>query len=249
VKSSTHLLLTLLLVHASTGCSLHDCDDDSGETGSAISTVNCAGTIAVQALEVDPPVYADPGEQYIPADGSRAATITIRADAGAVGARVELVSEPPDRLTLDGLAEGSVRLHARAGEAVATVRVTSSAPGTYTLIASSDDRTASTRVKVAGPPTFVPAGPGVTVMPGQTRDIEVAAAGRLRECWAEKVPEGLALTLADQDLALAPPKSAAATTWTITMVAAPTLAKYTTATLRCRDRYAQEASLVVTVDE
>lgn len=248
MKLLTCMLLTILLVYASTGCSVGDCDDDSGETGSSFNTVNCAGPVEVGSLKVDPPVYADPGERYLPADGSRAATITIRAEKGAAGARIRVVSEPPDQLTFDGVEGGSVLLHARAGEAVATVRLTSGTPGTYTLIASAEDVTASTTVKVAGPPTFVPSGPGVTVRPGQTRDIEVSTAGRLRECWAEKVPEGLGVSLAEQDLAKAPPKSSEETTWTVTMAAAPTLVGDSTVTLRCRDRYAQEASLAVTID-
>lgn len=190
----------------------------------------------------------DKAANYIPADDSVTAVLTISSDkAAAIGARIRVDAEPAEGVTLEGLAGGAVTLAAATSGAAAEVRVRASKAGRVTIQARSASALNSVTLAVAGPPGFVPK--AQSLQPGELRNVAVISAGELRECWASTSLVGLTVVLDGKDITKAPAAAAGdGKEWVLTVIADPMVAEDGLGTITCRDIFLQEATLPISVD-
>lgn len=181
-------------------------------------------------------------EQFLPASGAASALITITANPDARGAAVELTASSG---TFEGVTNGTVNL---AGDgtrdATATVLFTPTKAETAVLSAHAKAVTSSPlAIRVAGPPTLVPAGAELAVDTSLT--VTVFTDGKVASCQATPAT-GITVKSGDADLmARAAANDSNGDNRVDFTVHAVTAGASTT--VACRDRYGQEASAVYAV--
>jgi hypothetical protein len=196
--------------------------------------------VAVLAKELHLVVDYPGEEEYLPADGTTAAALSITADAAAAGAKVQLATTGDG--VLAGATAGLVTLAGdKSAPAAATVLFTSSKEGTAVVTAAVEKLTAILPIVVAGPPTLLP-GAG-TIKPGQTVSVTVTTQGRVKDCQATPAA-GILVTSGGNDLM----KTPAAVDENgdgkpdLQIKVDPALAIETQVTVVCRDPYGQATS-------
>ncbi|HEU4729893.1 MAG TPA: hypothetical protein VFT22_18480 [Kofleriaceae bacterium] len=199
--------------------------------------VNVDPTPGVRVTELKIASQISSGLDYIPANGSVPALLTITGNADAAHAVVTLSAStgtftgaPGNQVTLEG--DGSA-------PATATVLYAATTPSSEAVLitASAKGQLAQTSVRVAGPPTLIPG--SATLAPGQDVAVTVQTQGTVQACQATPA-QGITIT-SGGDLMAIPGgiDSNGDHLIDITILAADPLTAAASSTITCRDPYGQ----------
>jgi hypothetical protein len=202
--------------------------------------VNVDATPGVRVTSLELAVGISSGLDYIPANGSVPAVLTITGNADAAHAIVTLsatpgtfTGAPGNRVTLQGDGTAS---------AVATVlySATTATSQAVLITATAKNQLASTTIRVAGPPTLLPS--SATLESGQHVGVTVLTQGTVDECQASPA-RGLSIT-SGGDLMKTPGGVDANGDQLIDIdvTADAPLAEAASSTVTCRDPYGQAST-------
>jgi len=168
------------------------CEDQFGQVGEATwtATAETAGEVNDLSITQGPP----DDDCYFPRDGSAWGRVMVRAENEAADLTVEL--RPTGVEFASGTGPTSIELVGGSSEAVASAAVRIAQTSEYptsivTVLAGPSSDT--TRLRVAGPPTFV--SPSLYVPVGTEFPLRVHTDGRLRSCEIESADPGELLVL------------------------------------------------------
>ena len=163
------------------------CTDDFGQFGTArfqLAIDEPPNDVFVDTLELN--VALPDGRDYLPADGSERAVITVAATGRPGGAHVMMHASSG---TFEGLTDGNAVLGGTGAQAQAVVLFAAEKQGTALITATSGQTMAVASIAVAGAPVIAPA--GAALLPGQTLTVVALSDGRIATCSASASP-GLA---------------------------------------------------------
>lgn len=198
------------------------------------------------AITVDFPGADEPGERFLPADGSASALLRLVANPDARGAVVTLGTNVGG---FEGVAAGNLATLAGDGTADATATVFLTVDRAQDAIVTAQGKTiaaAPRAIDVAGPPTLLPS--TAALAPGGSTSITVFTDGKVAACQATPAA-GLVVTSGAADLMAVPAANDVNGDGRvdITVTAAAAVTAAATTTVSCVDRYGQASQGTFTV--